>query len=60
MCTLAAVADPVQAADFSVPHYALYTEMLEREKPDGVIIATPNALHVAVGLACVERRIAIG
>ena len=56
-CTLAAVADPVQAADFGVPHYALYTEMLEREKPDGVIIATPNALHVSVGLACVERRI---
>jgi predicted dehydrogenase len=58
-CTLAAVADPVQAAEFGVPHYALYTEMLEREKPDGAIIATPNALHVAVGLACVERRIAI-
>jgi predicted dehydrogenase len=56
-CTLAAVADPVQAADFGVPHYALYTEMLEREKPDGVIIATPNALHVPVGLACVARRI---
>jgi predicted dehydrogenase len=57
MCTLAAVADPVQAADFGVPHYALYTEMLEREKPDGVIIATPNALHVSVGLACVARGI---
>ena len=56
-CTLAAVADPVQAADFGVRHYVLYTEMLEREKPDGVIIATPNPLHVAVGLACVERRI---
>jgi predicted dehydrogenase len=56
-CTLAALADPVQAADFGVPHYALYTEMLEREKPDGVIIATPNALHVPVGLACVAQRI---
>src|SRR5919198_3939767 len=31
--------------------------MLEREKPDGVIIATPNALHVSVGLACVARGI---
>ena len=59
MCTLAAVADPVQAADFGVPHYALYTEMLDRERPDGVIIATPNALHVGVGLACVERRVAM-
>jgi predicted dehydrogenase len=57
MCQLAAVADPVQAADFGVPSYALYTEMLDKEQPDGVIIATPNALHVPVGLACVERKI---
>ncbi|HYR34402.1 MAG TPA: Gfo/Idh/MocA family oxidoreductase [Burkholderiales bacterium] len=57
LCKLAAVADPVQGADFGVPNYALYTEMLDKEKPDGVIIATPNALHVPAGLACVERRI---
>lgn len=57
MCQLAAVADPVQGADFGVPRYALYTEMLDKEKPDGVIVATPNALHVPVGLACVERGI---
>src|SRR6266404_4005662 len=57
MCQLAAIADPVQGADFGVPRYALYTEMLDREKLDGVIVATPNALHVPVGLACVERRI---
>jgi len=56
-CQLAAIADPVQGADFGVPSYVLYTEMLDKEKPDGVIVATPNALHVPVGLACVERGI---
>jgi predicted dehydrogenase len=56
-CELVAIADPAQGADFGVPRYALYTEMLDKEKPDGVIVATPNALHVAVGLECVERGI---
>ena len=51
-CRLAGVADPVQPAD-----YADYRELLQRERPDGVIIATPNAQHVPVGLECVERRI---
>lgn len=51
-CRLAAVADPVQPAD-----YADFRQLLEREKPDGVIIATPNAQHVPVGLECVARRI---
>ncbi|EDP64203.1 putative oxidoreductase [alpha proteobacterium BAL199] len=31
--------------------------MLDRERPDGVIVAAPNQLHLAVGLACVERGI---
>lgn len=53
-CELAGVADPAYKGDKA---YADYREMLEREKPDGVIIATPNALHVPAGLACVERRV---
>jgi predicted dehydrogenase len=55
-CTLAAVADPA-GGDFGVPHFADYRKMLDEAKPDGVIVATPNALHVPVGLACVERNI---
>ena len=53
-CELAGVADPAYQGEKA---YADYREMLEREKPDGVIIATPNALHVPAGLACVERRV---
>ena len=56
-CELAAIADPVYAGDEDVPCFALYAEMLDQVRPDGVVIATPNALHAPVGLACVERRI---
>src|SRR5262245_8762693 len=54
LAELVAVADPVAKADFKD-----YREMLDRAKPDGVVIATPNAVHVPVGLACVERRIPV-
>jgi predicted dehydrogenase len=55
-CELAGVADPAWQGEKA---YADYREMLERAKPDGVIIATPNALHVPAGLACVQREIPI-
>jgi predicted dehydrogenase len=56
-CELAGVADPAQPKDLGVRVFSDYGEMLEKAKPDGVIIATPNALHVPVGLACVARRV---
>jgi predicted dehydrogenase len=55
-CELVAVADPLYRGDQG---FSDYREMLERVRPDGVIIATPNAVHVAVGLACVERKVPI-
>jgi predicted dehydrogenase len=62
--TLIAVADPAPSAlAFAraerVPAYADHREMLERETLDGVIVAVPNAEHVPVALACIERGIAI-
>jgi len=58
---LAAVADPDARAfaglDDGVPRYASLDEMLDAARPDGVIIATPNHLHVAHGLACVEAGV---
>jgi predicted dehydrogenase len=56
-CDLVAVADPAAPEDLGVQVFADYAAMLDEVKPEGVIIATPNALHVPVGLACVERRV---
>lgn len=53
-CELAAVADPAYTGGKA---FADYREMLDKAKPDGVVIATPNALHVPAGLACAERGI---
>ena len=33
--------------------------MLDRAKPDGAIVAVPNQMHVAVGLACIARKVPI-
>jgi len=53
-CELAGVADPAYSGEKA---FADYREMLDRVMPNGVIVATPNALHVPVGLACVERGV---
>lgn len=62
--TLVAVADPTPSAlDFAraegIPAYTDYRDMLEKEALDGVIVAVPNAQHVPVSLACIERGIAV-
>lgn len=61
-CSLAAVVDPLPAgaaaaARFGAPHFADLEAMLDAVRPDGVIIATPNALHVPLAEACLARRI---
>jgi len=33
--------------------------MLDTARPDGVVIATPNQLHVPAGLACVARKVPV-
>jgi predicted dehydrogenase len=61
---LAAVADPSPTAaeegkKLGYPVYASIDEMFEHAKPDGVIVAVPNQMHVKVGLACIARKIPI-
>jgi predicted dehydrogenase len=59
---LASIVDPSpsvkgQAARFGVPIHADLDEAFRSEKPDGVVIATPNQLHVANGLTAVRAGV---
>lgn len=59
---LCAIADPgPQAAAFAaecgVPHFADHRRMLERARPEAVIVANPNALHVGTALDCIAAGV---
>ena len=59
---LAAVVDPAAAGaklaqQANVPAYASLAGLFAVERPDGVIIATPNRLHVEHGLQCVQAGV---
>ncbi|MDR5830637.1 Gfo/Idh/MocA family oxidoreductase [Caballeronia sp. LP006] len=63
-CEIVAVADPSPAAEAfaraeGLRWFADYTAMLDEVKPRGAIVATPNATHLQVGLACIERGVAV-
>lgn len=58
-CTLCAIVDPAPqaaatAARSGVPHYASLQDLLAADRPDAVILATPNQLHVDHALVCIE------
>jgi len=62
--TLGGVADPTPAAaeegrSLGYPVYSTLDELLDRERPDGVLIATPNQTHVPLGLAAIARGLPI-
>lgn len=61
---LAALADPApraegMARDLGTPWFADYRVMLDEVRPEGVVIASPNRLHVPMALDCIERRIPV-
>ncbi|WP_234682181.1 Gfo/Idh/MocA family protein [Bradyrhizobium monzae] len=61
-CVLAGIADPSPAAvDYAGAHnvhcYADHRALLAQEKPDGLIIASPNALHLQMALDCAEAGV---
>ena len=61
---LAAVVDPFAAADevamtYSVRRYDSIAELFAADRPDGVILATPNQLHVDGGLECVAAGVPV-
>jgi predicted dehydrogenase len=61
---LAAVVDPGPAAaevaeKFGAPLHRSLAELFEKHRPDGVILATPNQLHVDGGLECVAAGVPV-
>jgi predicted dehydrogenase len=59
---LAAIADPADtgaevAALHGVPYFRTLGELLKSARPDGVIIATPNQMHVENALECVAAGV---
>jgi predicted dehydrogenase len=59
---LAGISDPspgaeAMAKELNVPYTANYKDFLANHHPAGVIVATPNATHVEIGIACLERKI---
>jgi len=58
-CVLSAVVDPAPAAQATatkadVPLYRSLDELIAKDRPDGVIVATPNQLHVEHAMTCID------
>jgi predicted dehydrogenase len=63
-CILSAIVDPSPAAieiaaKAGVPLYKTIDELLLTNRPDGLILATPNQLHVSQALQCMEAKLPI-
>ena len=61
-CELSAVVDPSPAAQAhadaaGVPLFKSLAELFAKDRPDGVVLATPNQLHVPQALECIEARL---
>lgn len=61
---LSAVVDPAAAgvqaaAQWGVRCYASLSELLDRDRPDGIVLATPNALHVPQALQCLDAGLPV-
>lgn len=61
---LVALCDPdpareAVAAEFGVPLYRDPEALLDRERPAGVVVATPNATHADVAVACLRRGLPV-
>ena len=61
---LAAIVDPRDeareaAANLGAPWHPDLDALLATDRPDGVVLATPNALHVAGALACIAAGIPV-
>ena len=63
-CCLAAICDVDPTAhsvadQFGVPFYHTLPELLESERPDGAIIATPNSEHARDAVLCIQQGVPV-
>jgi predicted dehydrogenase len=63
-CTLSALVDPSQAAiavaeKAGVPLHTSIDELLAKDRPDGLLLATPNQLHLPQALQCIAAGLPI-
>ena len=61
-CVVAGIADPSpKARAFAQTHdmawYPDHRALLEREKPDGLIVASPNVMHLAMALDSIAQGV---
>ena len=63
-CTLSAIVDPSPGAvqfarQAGVPCYPSLDALLAQAPPDGVVLATPNAMHVPQALQCIAAGVPV-
>ncbi|SAK57365.1 inositol 2-dehydrogenase [Caballeronia catudaia] len=61
-CTLSAIVDPAPAAvaiaeKAGVPLYQTLDELFAKDRPDGIVLATPNQLHVEHARICLAAGV---
>jgi predicted dehydrogenase len=57
--SLASIIDPMPAArelaqSLNVAWYAFFQDIPPEDRPEGIVVATPNQMHVAHGLECIN------
>lgn len=63
-CELVAVVDPSEAAQqlsksLGISHFQSLEKLLAHSRPDGIVLATPNAMHVTQALQCLDAGVAV-
>ena len=63
-CTLSGLVDPMPpAADYArslgVPLYESLAALIAKDRPDGVVLATPNQMHVDQALECIAAKVPV-
>jgi predicted dehydrogenase len=59
---LSAIVDPspnaiATAKKYGIPLYTSLAELFAKDKPDGIVLATPNQLHLAHAKECMEVNV---